>query len=132
MSVVDDLEDFLPAIKEELQSLPLAHVSQDSKANNRIPFLLDEINKKIMSTQPTYVDKDKVYQRSAFLFPGDCRIWNKLSVNMSKNVTLCSKRADIVEVSKAYMKDGDLREVQRGLFLSPSLVSGYTALKCCL
>ncbi|ODQ79946.1 hypothetical protein BABINDRAFT_13540 [Babjeviella inositovora NRRL Y-12698] len=121
--VNENLADYLPAIKEELCNLPLAKLSSDSFRS--VPSLLSEINARLEV-------KTQVWQRSGFLFPHDNKIWAKLDKNMSLQTALISAKVHSAELSETYIKVGTMREIQRGLFLSPGAPAGLLALKGCV
>ncbi|VEU22029.1 DEKNAAC103019 [Brettanomyces naardenensis] len=125
ISIVDRLEDYLPAIKDELLTIPLESRIKDASAE--IPFFIDRINKITGGCE-----NENVWQRNAFLFPDEVQVWNNLNTTVALNVSVNSKKVDSGTLGQAYVRTGVLREIQRGIFLNPSNSEGILALKECL
>ncbi|KAH3666474.1 hypothetical protein OGAPHI_003470 [Ogataea philodendri] len=123
ISLVEDLEEFYPAIKEELESLSLKQLIDDTSSS--VPFFLDLLNQKMDTKKTT------IWQRNAILFPSDAKTWKKLNKHVHLNVCLNSKGVGADELSSAYLERGELRGIQRALLLNPSSADGYVALKGC-
>ncbi|QPG73836.1 hypothetical protein FOA43_001151 [Brettanomyces nanus] len=121
ISVVDRLEEYLPAVKEELLMIPMEMKVKD--VSSEIPFFIDQINKRVGDHS-----NEKVWQRNAFLFPDESEVWNNLDTTVALNVSSNSKKVDASMLGEAYIKTGGLREIQRGLFLDSGNLDGYKAL----
>lgn len=111
ISIVEDLSDYFIPIKEELESLGLADLLDDSA--RLVPMMLSEISVKIQNP-----NEAKVWQRFALMFPSDFNVWKNLnsSVALSTALLSASKRT-AQEVSDAYLKKGTRREIQRALLI---------------
>ncbi|ODV83554.1 hypothetical protein CANARDRAFT_237681 [[Candida] arabinofermentans NRRL YB-2248] len=126
ISIVENMDDYLPAMREELGlSLSLNDRILDG-SNRHIPYLLDILNSKLG------IENDKIWQRNAFLFPNDSNIWKRLNNNVALGIALNSNSVDSGELSEAYVNAGQLRGIQRGLLLNPQNANGWLALKGCL
>ncbi|KAG7800407.1 hypothetical protein KL944_003980 [Ogataea haglerorum] len=123
ISLVENLEEFYPAIKEELESLSLKERIEDTASS--VPFFLEQLESRMGTGTTT------IWQRNAFMFPADAYTWKKLDRHVHLNVCLNSKSVDAGELSNAYIQTGELRAIQRSLLLNPSNVDGYIALKGC-
>lgn len=111
ISIVENLEDYFVPIKEELESLGLADLIDDSF--RLVPMMLNELSGKI------WADKDaKVWQRFALMFPSDFNVWKNINSRMALSSGLLSdsKRA-AQEVSDAFVAKGSRREIQRALLI---------------
>lgn len=123
ISIVDDLAEYLPAVKDELEESSIEARISDSAA--QIPFFIEQINNLIGK-------HEQVWQRQAFLFPSEVEVWKHLSTPAAVNVAVHSKQVDAATLSAAYLEQGSLREIQRALFLDPSNREGYEYLRGCL
>lgn len=111
ISVVDNLEEYFDAIKDELEGLNLESIINDSF--KIVPQLLFEINKRLRHNDP-------IWQRQAVLFPADYHIWDKLSNSMTMAIAeLKESKVNAGQLSDAYLNSGELRNIQRSLFLNP-------------
>ncbi|CCH43093.1 Superkiller protein 3 [Wickerhamomyces ciferrii] len=122
ISVIENLEDYLVIIKSELEALPLTELISDKFRN--VPYLLSQISKKLKENEQS------VWQKSAFLFPDDLRIWENLDSNISLKIASNGK-VNAQELSDAYLQSGELRDIQRSLFISPWNANSVNALKGC-
>lgn len=112
ISIVDNLEDYFEAIKDELKGLSLEDTINDSF--KVVPKLLSELNTRLNRD-------DLIWQRQAMLFPGDYHIWGKLSNSMTLALAeLRQSKVTSDQLSDSYLKSGCLRNVQRSLFLNPA------------
>lgn len=112
LSLVDNLEEYFGAIKEELEGLPLTELVGDSF--RIVPTLLAELNRRMADAG------SRVWQKSAFLFPQDYAVWRPLSSKMALTVaSLRDTKITALGLCNAYIADSTLRKVQRGLFLYP-------------
>ncbi|OUM55265.1 hypothetical protein BVG19_g4771 [[Candida] boidinii] len=121
LSLVENIDEYLPVIRDEIASLDLAENINDSYRS--IPFFLSEITERIKDKQ------SGIWQRAAFMFPSDVNVWERLSKDITLNIASTSNSVGSEKLSDAYIESGDLREIQRGLFFCPNNVNGYKALK---
>lgn len=111
ISIVEDLEDYFIPIKEELESLGLAALIDDSV--RLVPMMLNELSAKLESHQDS-----KVWQRFALMFPSDFNVWKNLNSHVALSSALLSdSKRTAQEVSDAYVKNGTRREIQRALLI---------------
>ncbi|KAK6462465.1 hypothetical protein DFJ63DRAFT_287079 [Scheffersomyces coipomensis] len=126
ISIVDNLDEYLGAIKEELQGLSLEEYINDS--HRSIPQLLEEINDKLDSKDGS----DRVWQQSALLFPSDFNVWRNLNTEMALAIASTANNITTSQLSEAYLDNGKLREIQRSILLSPHKILEYSqALENC-
>lgn len=127
ISIVDDLDDYLGAIREELQGLSLNEVIGDSFRS--VPQLISEINKRIDSKDAP----DYTWQRNAVFFPQDYNVWKNVNTEMAfKVATLKETKLNAVDVSNAYVETGKLRAIQRGIIFDPMNSIAVEALNKCI
>lgn len=125
ISIVDNLNDYFSAIKDELKNLPLDELTKDSF--KVVPTLLSEINSRLDSTK-----QDQIWQRNAMLFPLDYSVWKNLNNQMALAIaSLRETKINAVDLSKSYIKIGELRHIQRGLIIHPGNEIGRKALNGC-
>lgn len=124
ISIVDNLDDYMGAIKEELEGLSLNELIGDSFRT--VPKLLSEINKKLESKQIG------LWQRNALMFPSDFNVWKQLNQEMALTVaTLRDNKVTAELLSEVYLSGGRLREIQRSILVFPGL-ENVNVLKGCL
>lgn len=122
ISVVENLEDYLVIIKSELEALPLSELISDKFKN--VPYLVSQVNRRLKENEQF------TWQRSAYFFPDDLRIWENLDRNISLKIATHGK-VNAKDLSDAYLNTGELRDIQRSMFLSPWNVASAEALKGC-
>lgn len=118
ISLVEDWEDYIVAVKEVLDELPLETLIKD--AYREVPKLLTMIGEKINKSESVSNTgrSDKIWQRNAMLFPGDNTVWSHIDDEVSLELAVKSKHASAMAVSDAYVNVKRLREAQRGILLS--------------
>lgn len=120
ISLVEEWEDYIIAVKEVLEVLPLETLIKDTY--KEVPKLLNMIGEKLQKkTSKNHKSNDridKIWQRNAFLFPGDTIIWSNIDKESSLDINIHSKSKCAVEVADSYIKVRRLRETQRGILLS--------------
>lgn len=127
ISVVDNLDDYLGAIKEELQGLSLSELIGDSI--RIVPQLISEINKRISNGG----SDDYTWQRNAVLFPQDYHVWSKLNSEMAVKVAeLNDTKLNAGDTSMAYFETGKLRSIQRSLLINPENALAIKGLEMCI
>ncbi|KAG7663597.1 SKI3 [[Candida] subhashii] len=127
ISLVDNLEEYLGAIKEELQGLSLDELVNDTY--REVPKLLTEINHRLQGGSRD----NSVWLKYAYLFPFDYNVWKNVSNEMAKAVvTLHDTKVNCLQFSEALLKNGKLRDIQRSLILSPDNQEAIDALQLCL
>ncbi|RCK63036.1 Superkiller protein 3 [Candida viswanathii] len=125
ISLVDDLDDYLPAIKDELASLGLNDIVSDTY--REVPRLLDAINARLGDEED-----GNVWLRYAYLFPFDYNIWKNVNNSMAKQViSLHDVKVNGLQYSDALLKNGQLRDIQRSLLLNPGNPEALEALDMC-
>lgn len=124
IALVDRLDDFLPAAREELLLMPVDARAADISCE--IPGLVDKIDRRLGLRAHS-----RLWQREAFLFPGQAAAWRHLDSHVALNVASQSGDTDSGVLAESYVRAGTLREIQRGLFLDPGNVNGYRALRGC-
>ena len=113
LSLAENLLDYLPAIRDEFNGLSLAEIAADSR--KLVPQMLSEISSRL---NPAC--SPKIWQRNAVLFPLDYSIWKRINSRMALTIaSLPLTKVSAYEMSKAYIKVGDLRHIQRALVLYP-------------
>lgn len=128
ISVVDNLSDYLPAVKEELEMMP--NEAKMADTTDDAVYFIDLVNKRL--AKDGQQNNEKVWQRAAFIFPSEVRIWQHLNSSVCLDVASKSEDVGASTLAEAYIKVGTLRTIQRGLFLDPSNVKGYKGLVGCL
>ncbi|CUM64594.1 uncharacterized protein PRCAT00002202001 [Priceomyces carsonii] len=124
LSIIDNLTEFLPAIKEEMNGLSLKEISSDTFRN--VPRLINEIDKRIQSSD------EKIWQKSAILFPSDFTVWKQLSPQMALKVaSLTETKLTAYDFAQSNLAIGNLRLIQRSLILFPSYKEAQRALDGC-
>lgn len=112
LSLADNLEEYFGAIKEELEGLPLEELVGDSFRT--VPKILAELSRRMDESDV------RVWQKAALLFPQDYAVWKPLSSKMALAVaSLRDTKITAMALCNAYIADGALRKVQRGLLLFP-------------
>ncbi|EGW30997.1 uncharacterized protein SPAPADRAFT_142101 [Spathaspora passalidarum NRRL Y-27907] len=125
ISLVENYQEYLGAIKEELQGLDLTELVNDTYRD--VPRLLTEINNRLGRG-----DDKSVWLKYAYLFPFDYNVWKHVSNEMAKAViTLQDVKVNGLQYSETLLKTGDLRDIQRSLMLTPGNQEAIEALKNC-
>ncbi|ODV93547.1 hypothetical protein PACTADRAFT_5325, partial [Pachysolen tannophilus NRRL Y-2460] len=106
ISLVENLDDVLPAVLDDLKNLNLEYLISD-----------------------THRSSNKPWQRSALMFPNDYKTWENLDDRLTLEVTSKTSKTSTEVLSKSLIKCGTLRQIQRGLFLNQTNLVGYKALK---
>ena len=92
-----------------------------------VPTLLTEINSRLDAT-----NEDQIWQRNAMLFPLDYSVWKRMNNQMALAIaSLRETKINAVDLSKSYIKIGELRHIQRGLIIHPGNDIGRKALNGC-
>lgn len=123
ISLKDNLIDILPAVRDELNNLSLVDIVEDSfKA---VPKLLQQINQTLGN------DKlEKIWERNVMLFPQDFNVWQKVNSQMALAVAQLSEtKLNSLQMSDAYIKRGGVRDIQRGIIISPDNMNGWSQLQ---
>jgi len=126
ISVVDNLDDYLGAIKDELEGLSLSDIVADSFKT--VPKLLSEINARLGNTE-----SDQIWQKNALLFPSDYNVWKRINSDMALTVaSLSDTKITATELASAYIANGRFREIQRSIILLPGKEEAVRALQGCM
>lgn len=126
ISVVDNLDDYLGAIKDELEGLSLSDIVADSFKT--VPKLLSEINARLGNTE-----SDQIWQKNALLFPSDYNVWKRINSDMALTVaSLSDTKITATELTSAYIANGRFREIQRSIILLPGNEEAVRALQGCM
>ncbi|ODV93548.1 hypothetical protein PACTADRAFT_5326 [Pachysolen tannophilus NRRL Y-2460] len=123
ISLVENLDDVLPAVLDDLKNLNLEYLISDT--HRSVPFQINEINKRLRKNP----ESNKPWQRSALMFPNDYKTWENLDDRLTLEVTSKTSKTSTEVLSKSLIKCGTLRQIQRGLFLNQTNLVGYKALK---
>ncbi|KAI3402798.2 SKI3 [Candida oxycetoniae] len=124
ISLVENLSEYLDAIKDELLGLNLNEIVSDT--HREIPKLLDEINKRIGD------NNEKIWLRYAYLFPSNYNIWKNINPDIAKQVVLSAdNKVTGSEYAEAMIKTGKLRDIQRSLMMNPCSPVAIEALNMC-
>lgn len=108
--MADGLEDYLLAIKEELEGLALDELVSDRFRT--VPRLLELINAQVGAD-------DRLWQRNAVMFPLDFGVWMHLSREVAVTVgSLSDSRVAAGDMARA-LEGGSEREQRRAKMLSP-------------
>lgn len=132
ISIVENLQDYILAVKEVLNQLPLGDLIKDE--HREVPHILKIVGQKIRQLKLDQENDrvDKIWQRNAFMFPGDCESWNNISTDVALELNINSRTLSALDVSEAYIKTGSIREIQRGILLcggvSPEAVDSLCTL----
>lgn len=114
LAIADNYSDYYEAIKEELESLPLAETVADSFRS--IPKLLEAINERLSTSSAT-----SVWTKAAMLFPHDFHVWLRLNSSMALAVAgLKDTKVTAAELADAHTSMETLRHVQRAVVLNPT------------
>ena len=122
ISIVEDLTDYLTIVKSELASLPLSELMNDRFRN--VPYLISQINRRQGEADLG------VWQRFAVLFPDDLRVWDHLDKSTALKIAIRGKVTS-QELSNCYAEAGNLKDIQRSLFIAPWNCESVKALKGC-
>lgn len=120
ISLVEGWEDYIIAVKEVLDELSLDILIKDTY--KEVPKLLNIIGEKLKGGS-TEGRVDKIWERNAFLFPGDTNVWSHIDKEQSLEMSIHSNKQSAMDVAEAYVKVRRLREVQRGILLSGGVTS---------
>lgn len=121
ISIVDNLSEYYSAIKEELEELELPKLVGDSR--KVVPQMLAELNHRIDAS----CDGLFMWRRNAIMFPADYQVWKRLNNAMALDVaSLSGTKLVLMEMAEAYVQSGCLREMQRGILLSPHDLQVWT------
>ncbi|CAI5757416.1 unnamed protein product [Candida verbasci] len=125
ISIVDNLEEYLPAIKEELLGLNLNEIMND--VQKEVPKLLSEINERFGD------DNNDIWNRYAYLFPFNYHIWKNINHTMANEIIkLHDVKVTGIDYSMALLNEGTLRNIQRSLLMNPNNESAIQALEMCI
>merc|ERR1712080_7145 len=125
ISLVEDLPEYLDAVKEDLLGLNLNDIVTDTR--REVPRLIDEINERLGK------DEDKIWSRYAYMFPFSYHIWKHINVEMAKLViTSRDEKVTSNEYADAMTRTGKLRDIQRGLMMNPCNTEAIEAMNSCI
>lgn len=118
ISLVEEWEEYIAAVKEVLDTLPLEILISDTY--REVPKLLTMIGDRLRQLQEKKPEDrvDKIWQRNAFLFPGDNTAWSHLDAELSLEMSISAEKMSAIDVADSYVRVGRLRETQRGILLS--------------
>ena len=126
MSILDDKREDLSIILEELKALPLSKQIIDKHKD--APYLIEEITKRLYRNDTG----KQVWQRSAYFFPNNLKVWERLDKNIQRRIASNGQnKVTAEEMSKLYCESKNLRSIQRGMFLCPWNVTAVKALNEC-
>ncbi|CAI4054235.1 SKI complex subunit tetratricopeptide repeat protein SKI3 SKDI_16G4440 [Saccharomyces kudriavzevii IFO 1802] len=126
ISILDDKHDDLRIILDELKALPLSSLIMDKHKDT--PYLIEEITKRLYHDDTG----NQVWQRSAYFFPNNLKVWERLDKNIQRKIASDGQnKVTAEEMSKLYCQSKNLRSVQRSLFLCPWNETAVNALKEC-
>ncbi|KAG5421274.1 SKI3 [Candida metapsilosis] len=125
ISLVEDLPEYLEAVKDDLLGLNLSEIVADTR--REVPMLINEINDRLGK------DEDKIWCRYAYMFPFSYHIWKHVNSEMAKQV-IVSKNEKVTgdEYAEAMVKTGRLRDIQRGLMMNPCNEEAMKAIESCI
>lgn len=125
ISLVEDLPDYLEAVKDDLLGLNLNEIVADTR--REVPRLIEEINKRLGK------DEDKIWSRYAYMFPFSYHIWKHINSEMAKQVIISrNEKVTGSEYAEAMVKTGKLRDIQRGLMMNPCNEEALEAIGLCI
>lgn len=125
ISLVEDLPDYLEAVKDDLLGLNLNEIVADTR--REVPRLIEEINERLGK------DEDKIWSRYAYLFPFSYHIWKHINSEMAKQVIISrNEKVTSSEYAEAMVKTGKLRDIQRGLMMNPCNEEALEAIELCI
>lgn len=116
ISLVENWTDYIVAVKEVLDELPLDVLIKDTY--KEVPKMLTMISKKLNLKKEKDSRIDKIWQRNAFLFPGDSISWSNIDKEVSLELNINASDESAMSVSQAYVHVNRLRETQRSILLS--------------
>ncbi|KAG0691374.1 Superkiller protein 3 [Pichia californica] len=116
ISLVEEWEDYIMAVKEVLDVLPLDILIRDTY--REVPKLLNMISERLHKHSNKAERVEKIWQRNAFLFPGDSIVWDNIDKELSLELNVHAKNKSAMDVADAYVQVKRLRETQRGILLS--------------
>lgn len=123
IAVVDNLDDFLVAVRDELHNLPLESLISDQF--KKVPQLLIEINSRL-----GVPDASKSWQRNAILFPHDYNIWRQINSRVALTISsLRDIKINASDLALSLVDIGNLRLVQRSLILCPHNTQAAASLR---
>ncbi|GAV29265.1 hypothetical protein PMKS-002747 [Pichia membranifaciens] len=118
ISLVEEWQEYIVAVKEVLDTLPLDILISDTY--REVPKLLAMIGDRLRQSQEKKSEGrvDKIWQRNAFLFTGDNTAWSHLDAELSLEMSINAEKMSAMEVADSYVRVGRIRETQRGILLS--------------
>ncbi|EJS41246.1 ski3p [Saccharomyces arboricola H-6] len=126
ISIMDGKREDLNIILDELEDLPLSSLIMDKHKD--APYLIEEITKRLYGDDTG----EKVWQRSAYFFPNNLKVWERLNKNIQRKIASGGQnKVSAEEMSKLYCESKNLRSVQRSVFLCPWNATAVNALKEC-
>ncbi|KAI5968639.1 SKI3 [Candida margitis] len=125
ISLVEDLPEYLEAVKDDLLGLNLNEIVADTR--REVPKLISEINDRLGK------DEDKIWYRYAYMFPFSYHIWKHINSEMAKQVIISrNEKVTGNEYAEAMIKTGHLRDIQRGLMMNPCNEEAMKAIESCI
>ncbi|CCH59334.1 hypothetical protein TBLA_0B04990 [Henningerozyma blattae CBS 6284] len=129
ISIIENKKEDLHAILQELYDSPLSDLIVDKQRN--IPYLIDKIKRRISKETPES-QKLRTMQKMAVLFPNDFKLWESLDKKICQRVSCDGQNKVTAEqLSNAYANVGNLRSIQRSIFLTPWETSNLQSLAGC-
>lgn len=120
ISIIENWGEYMDAVKDEFDRLDFQSRIED--LHREVPMLLDIINQKLE------LQTSNIWQRSAFMFPGDTTIWSQINHQTALEVSKSNSNIGASALAKVSISVGGTREIQRGIWLSPGGVGGHLEL----
>ncbi|KAI5965479.1 SKI3 [Candida theae] len=125
IALVEDIPDYLEAVKDDLLGLSLNEIVADTR--REVPRLIDEIHARLGN------DEAKIWCRYAYMFPFSYHIWKHINTQMAKQVIMSrNEKVTGDEYAEAMVSTGKLRDIQRGLMMNPCNKGATKALESCI
>ncbi|EDO19253.1 hypothetical protein Kpol_1050p112, partial [Vanderwaltozyma polyspora DSM 70294] len=117
MSILDNNQQLLPKLLNELEGI---HISSRIKDKHKdIPYLISEINKRL-EKKNVDISELSIWQRTIIFFPNDANSWKPVNKKISLRVSTEKQNKVTASIlGQDYCEMKNLRNIQRGVFLSP-------------
>lgn len=126
IDIIENRKDEMGAILKELRILPLEDLISDRHKD--IPYLIEMIRMRL----EMHNDINSTWQKSAFFFMNDCKVWKNIDSRIEARVS-CEGQNKVTasQLSDSFCSLGNLKNIQRSIFLSPTNKGAISALREC-
>lgn len=126
ISIIDDRKEEMRALLEEFSLLSLEETISDRHKD--VPYLIERIKKGL----GVETNSSATWQKSAFFFMNDFKVWHSIDSKIEQRVASGGQnKVSALQLSNSYCCLGNLKSIQRSIFLFPTNTKAVAALRGC-